>query len=358
MVPIPSGAGGGWHHAGGSRRRYADGAARNWRHLCSPDCPGRNADIATAARTAASAVDPALEAAGRLGVDIPRYMATESTAIPQLAAGIKNVPLAGQPIVSSAERLAEQLGTVKKGLGAGTAETAGERAKTGLTGFIKTESQKPVSEAYRAVDELIDPAVRVPLDNTRAMVGEIMAERTAARIPGRSKAVETVFDAVQDPAGMDYKGTKGLRSFLGEKSPQELAVSGLAPTEVKRLYGALTKDLSAVVRESSPEAFGKWQEANALARLTNMQRKALSKVTGAAGDAAPEMVFNRLVGLCPEQGRGRSCPAAAGQAGDGAGCLERCRLGADPSAGASPGWAIQRAAVCDRLRQHGAGGQE
>ena len=249
-----------------------------------------------------SAVDPALEAAGRLGVDIPRYMATESTAIPQLAAGIKNVPLAGQPIVSSAERLTEQLGAAKRGLGAGTAETAGERAKTGLTGFIKTESQKPVSEAYKAVDELIDPAIRVPLDNTRAMVGEIMAERTAARIPGRSKAVETVFDAVQDPAGMDYKGTKGLRSFLGEKSPQELAVSGLAPTEVKRLYGALTKDLGAVVRESSPEAFGKWQEANALARLTNMQRTALSKVTGAAGDAAPEMVFNRLVGYAQSKG--------------------------------------------------------
>ena len=249
-----------------------------------------------------SAVDPALEAAGRLGVDIPRYMATESTAIPQLAAGIKNVPMAGQPIVSSAERLTEQLGAAKRGLGAGTAETAGERAKTGLTGFIKTESQKPVSEAYKAVDELIDPAVRVPLDNTRAMVGEIMAERTAARIPGRSKAVETVFDAVQDPAGMDYKGTKGLRSFLGEKSPQELAVSGLAPTEVKRLYGALTKDLRAVVRESSPEAFGKWQEANALARLTNMQRTALSKVTGAAGDAAPEMVFNRLVGYAQSKG--------------------------------------------------------
>jgi len=249
-------------------------------------------------------VDPALEAAGRLGVDIPRYMATESTAIPQLAAGIKNVPMAGQPIVASAERLTEQLGTVKKGLGAGTAETAGERAKSGLTGFIKTGSQKPVSEAYRAVDELVDPAVRVPLDNTRAMVGEIMAERTAARIPGRSKAVETVFDAVQDPAGMDYAGTKGLRSFLGEKSPQELAVSGLAPTEVKRLYSALTNDLKAVVRESSPEAFGKWQEANALARLTNMQRSALSKVTGAAGDAAPELVFNRLVGYAQSKGGG------------------------------------------------------
>jgi hypothetical protein len=134
------------------------------------------------------------------------------------------------------------------------------------------------------------------------MVGEIMAERTAARIPGRSKAVETVFDAVQDPAGMDYAGTKGLRSFLGEKSPQELAVSGLAPTEVKRLYGALTKDLGAVVRESSPEAFGKWQEANALARLTNMQQSALSKITGTAGDAAPEMVFNRLAGYAQSKG--------------------------------------------------------
>ena len=89
-----------------------------------------------------------------------------------------------------------------------------------------------------------------------------------------------------------------------------------------------------MVREAGgPEAFTAWKEANALTRLTKLQQQALSKVTGATGDAAPEMVFNRLVDLCQQQGRRRSQPAAAGQAGHGAGCLERSWLGADRPAG-------------------------
>lgn len=245
-----------------------------------------------------AAADPAVEAAARLGVEVPRYLATDSTAVPQVAASIKNVPFAGQPIVRSAERLSEQLGQAKSGIAGigGTPESAGERAKSGLTSFIQTGSKKPVSAAYEAVDALIDPEVRVPLDNTRDMIGQIMAERTRARIPGQSKAVQTVFDAVQDPRGMDYAGTKGLRSFLGEKSPLELASQGLAPTEVKRIYGALTKDLGAVVRDAGgDEAFTAWHRANRLASLTKAQQNALTKITGTTGDAASEAVFNRLV---------------------------------------------------------------
>ena len=217
--------------------------------------------------------------------------------VPQVASGLRNVPWSGQPIVRAHDELLANMGRSASEIapGAGTPETAGQAAKSGLTGFIKTESQKPIGDAYKAVDELINPDVRVPLDNTRDMIGQIMAERTGARIPGQSKAVQTVFDAVQDPRGMDYAGTKGLRSFLGEKSSMELASQGLAPTEVKRIYGAMTKDLGNVVREAGgPEAFGKWQEANALTRLTKMQQQVLSKVVGAQGDAAPEMVFNRL----------------------------------------------------------------
>ena len=58
--------------------------------------------------------------------------------------------------------------------------------------------------------------MRVSLDNTREAIGQIMAERTQARIPGQSKAVQTVFDAVQDPRGMDYAGTKGLRCEVAD----------------------------------------------------------------------------------------------------------------------------------------------
>lgn len=256
------------------------------------------APAGAAAEAAPTATSGALEAAGRLGVGVPKFLATEGTAVPQLAAGMKNAPWAGEPIVRAAQQVTEDLGRAKGGIApaAATPELAGEGASRGIASWVKTGSQEPVGAAYRTVDELIDPSVRVPLDHTREMVGQIMAERSAGRIPGRSKAVDTVFQAMQDPTGMDYAGTKTLRSFLGEKTPQELAVSGMSPVETKRLYGALTRDLSNAVRTAGgEEALSAWQEANALARLTNMQREALSKVVGREGLNSPEAVFSKLV---------------------------------------------------------------
>jgi hypothetical protein len=240
-----------------------------------------------------------LEAAGRLGVDVPRYLATEGTAVPRFAQGVGNVPWAGEPVINAAKNLTEGLGTAKSGI-AGSAtlpESAGLGARAGIEDFVKTGSRKPVSEAYDAVDSLMKPGIRAPLNNTAEMVGQIMAERTQARIPGQSKAVQTVFDAVQDPRGMDYAGTKGLRSFLGEKTPQQMVAEGISPIEHKRLYGALSKDLENIAQHAGGEAgLSAWQEANTLARITKTQQRMLANVIGPKADMSPEAVFGKLAG--------------------------------------------------------------
>jgi hypothetical protein len=256
------------------------------------------AAAAPAAPAATTATTGALEAANRLGIGVPQFLATEGRAVPMMAAGVKNVPWAGEPIIRAEGKLIEDLGAAKAGMAnaAATPETAGQVAGQGLTGFIKGGSKAPVSAAYDAVDAMVNPQVRLPLTHTTDTVAQLLAERQQARIPGRSKAIDTVFDAMQDPSGLDYAGTKGLRSHLGEKTPQELVVSGVSPVEHKRLYAALTKDLGNVVLASGgPEALAAWQKANALSRLTNMQREALAKVVGREGTASPEAVFSRLM---------------------------------------------------------------
>lgn len=253
---------------------------------------------ASAAPAAPSTANEMLQAATRQGVQVPRYLATEGTMTPQIAAGLKNVPWASEPIERSAQGVLEQMAGARGRIAGApaTAETAGEAAGRSLADWVKTGSQQPVGKAYEAVGDLINPATRVPLNNTADTVAQIMAERTAARLPGKSKAIESVMQAVQDPTGMDYAGTKLLRTSLGERTPQELAVSGISPVEHKRIYSALTKDLGAVVREAGgPQAFGSWQEANALARLTSMQREALTKIIGSEGKNAPEAVFTKLL---------------------------------------------------------------
>lgn len=251
---------------------------------------------------------PVLDAAKSIGVDIPRYLATDSVPVQRAASAIKNIPFSGDRIVKSADAVNRGLGDAAKGVadsfGAGSADIAGGAAKDSLSQWIKSGSQKPVNEAYKEVDALINPEVRLPLENTASEISKIMAERANAKIPGKSGAISALMDAVQSD-GLNYTGIKDLRSFLGEKSPQELIASGINPKEAKRLYGPLTKDLETVVEQAGGEvALAKWKEANSLASLTMGQRKQLSKVIGAKGDATPEAVYSRLVGYAGSKSSG------------------------------------------------------
>lgn len=222
------------------------------------------------------ATSPVLDAAKNIGVDIPNYLATESVPVQRLASTVKNIPFSGDRIVKSAEAVNAGLGEAAKGVaegfGAGSADIAGGAAKDSLAQWIKSGSAKRVNEAYREVDGLIKPDVRLPLENTATEVAKITAERANAKIPGKSGAVDTLLEAVQSD-GLNYQGAKDLRSFLGDKTPQELIASGINPKEAKRLYGPLTKDLETIVEQAGGEvALTKWKEANSLSSTIRAQK--------------------------------------------------------------------------------------
>jgi len=239
--------------------------------------------------------------------------------MPQVAAGLKNVPWAGQPIVRSAEELTTNLGRAAGEIapGHGTAETAGQAAKSGLTDYLKSRAKSEVSDAYKAVDALIDPEVRVPLTHTTQAVAELRAKRANAMIEGDSNAVKLVANAVKDPLidvspemragilrrnpelgqspGLNYQGIKDLRSHLGDKTDFQLAAEGINPKEMRFLYKMLTRDLGKAVTEAGgPEAYSAWRKANVLHTVAKSEEKKLSKILGVATDAGPEAVFNKL----------------------------------------------------------------
>ena len=95
--------------------------------------------------------EQAVEAAARGGYTLPSYVATEGTVIPQVASSVRNVPWAGQPITRTHDELIANMGRAAGEIApaAGTAETAGERARTGLTAFIKTRSQQRLARLTR-----------------------------------------------------------------------------------------------------------------------------------------------------------------------------------------------------------------
>ena len=280
------------------------------------------APVPTPVPPVGSASQEAVEAAARGGYTLPKYVATEGTVIPQVASSLKNVPWGGQPIVRTHDELLANMGRSASEIapGAGTVETAGQAAKSGLTDYVKARSKEggEINAAYKAVDALIDPEVRVPLTNTALAVRELRARRENARIPGDSNAVKLVSEAVKDPLvdippelragimrrnpevleqpGLNYQGIKDLRSHLGDKTNFQLAAEGIDPKEKKFLYAALSKDLGKVVTEAGgPEAYSAWRKANVLHTVAKGEEKKLSKILGVATEAGPEAVFNRLI---------------------------------------------------------------
>jgi hypothetical protein len=248
------------------------------------------------------------EAASRLGVDIPRFVATDSMATQRTAQGLRNVPFAGDPIVKSAQRLNSDLGQaaddIVAGMGSGDRVLAGQTAASSIRNWVTGKSRDAVDKAYEAVDDMVTPSVTADLSSTRGVVSDILARRQNAAMPGDSKAVNLVIDAVQS-RGLNYQGIKDLRTSIGELQSSGILPEGMSGGELKRIYGALTDDLRNVVDAAGgSQALKVWERANSFNAQIAARREELAKIIGKNADAAPEMVFDRIFSMASDKGGG------------------------------------------------------
>lgn len=244
------------------------------------------------------------EAAGRLGVEVPRAVTTDSMATQRLAAAARNIPVAGDPLVKGAERAITQLGNkadeVAAGYGSGNIIQAGDAAKDALTTYIGPTTKARADKLYTKVDELAGGST-VPLSGTRNEVTRILAQRGAAALPD-GESVGLVKEALTRE-GMTYEGIKTLRTRVGELVDSGILPPGMSQGDLKSIYKGLTKDLEASVRQAGPEAQAAFQRANTYYRLVSERRDALVKIVGKSGDAPPEQVFDRLVAMASSSSR-------------------------------------------------------
>jgi hypothetical protein len=252
------------------------------------------------ANAAARAPNEAERAAKGLRLAVPDYLTTDNMLKQRVAAGLRNVPFVGDDIVKANEGTLEGLGAKVAGeasrLGGGTAEGAGENAAQGIVNWMTTKSKDASKKLYDAVDNLIDPAARAPLNRTLDTIADIAAERQAARIPGVSKATALVQEAAKDADGLTYAGVKKLRSHLGELVNTGILPEGMSGAEVKRLYGALSDDYRSVVQVAGGDkATHALNRADQFYKAASSRREALAKIVGVEGDAPAAMVYDRLL---------------------------------------------------------------
>lgn len=242
-----------------------------------------------------------LQAAERIDVPVPKFLASEDMTTQRLAAGLKNIPGAGDRIFKSTQETVQSLGgaatKAADEVGTGSVPVAGSASKDALAHWITEKSGDIASRLYNAVDPLVKDTPR-ELFATRKTVSEIMARRANSKIPGASPAVELVGEAIATPGGLNYQGVKGLRTFLGEMTPEEMVARGVNKAEAKQLYGALTQDLKGTILDAGgPKALNAFERANSTFEIIAERRKALAKIIGTKGDAAPEAVFAKLTAM-------------------------------------------------------------
>jgi hypothetical protein len=241
-------------------------------------------------------------------VQIPRAITSDNMAVQQAGVGTANIPVAGTPLVKAAERAIDQVGTkadeVAQGFGgASPVAGAGETARSSIKDWITGESAKTSGDLYKKVDTLVNPDVKTPLDATRNVVAEIAAKRDAAALPS-GKATDAVLEAVQRADGLTYEGVKTLRTNVGEMLKNGILPEGVSGSEMKQIYGGLSKDLEASVSAAGgPRASAAFDRANKYYSLVSDRRESLAKIIGADGNAPAETVFGRLEAMAGSTAR-------------------------------------------------------
>jgi hypothetical protein len=283
----------------GIPKEYSEFAAS----LAIPGLGLRSAVPAPAVRPAgvrppAAPVNEIAEAAARQGITMPRAAVTESIPLQATAGAVKEMPLVGTPLVKASRQSAEEIenavSRTAAEYGTGSTFAGGQAAKGGIENWITSKSGAISDRLYGAVDKYVNPTVASPLTETQRAAQDIIARNAMSKLP-EGKAVGIVAEALASPTGMTYEGIKGLRTRVGELLDTGILPEGMSGAELKQIYGALTKDLRASVKNAGgPEGLRAFDTANDLHRQISEKRAALAKIIGTKADAPPETVLSRI----------------------------------------------------------------
>lgn len=262
-----------------------------------------------AERAAAQSVVPegvaVAQAADRIGVDLPRAVTSDKTAVQQVGKIASAIPIGGTPLRNASRNAVEQLGKkaddVQGALGSGEANAAGAAAREGLERYIGKETQARADALYSKVDELVDSTATRPLAYTQKAAQTIEGRRALAAL-GDSPAVANIAEALQRPEGLTYEGVKQLRTSIGEMLKGGVLPANISQSELKQIYSALTKDLEeTVLVAGGRRAAAMFDRANKYYNFVSARRENLARILKTSSD---EAAFDRIAAAAGSTSRG------------------------------------------------------
>jgi muramidase (phage lysozyme) len=245
-------------------------------------------------------------AAQRIGVDIPRAIATDSST-QRFMGQVANKMPGGGPMQNRVAEAVTQTGEAvgeasAKAGGSADAMAAGQGFQQGIQNYFKPTTKSRVSAAYDAVDSHLPANFTRPLSETQAAIADIVARRQASGTDDIGKAVDTVLGGATRPGGLTYAGVKDLRTRVGEMLDTGVFPEGMSQGELRRIYGALSDDLKATVQAAGGKpAMDAFNRANTMHKFVEEWKDNLGKIVGDKVQSG-ESITNSILRMAQDKG--------------------------------------------------------
>lgn len=245
---------------------------------------------------------------GAIKIDIPEMVAGRNYK-QTIAAGLRSVPIAGDPIESAFTKGLQQLETAKGAVGKTLGsvvgeELAGEGIKSNVLKWIERGSKEAMNELYAPAKKLINPEIKTPLRSTGRIAQKFYDDMAESTGTAELAAVNKLEEAVTRPEGLTVRGLQKLTQEIGDHLDEAAVQKSPSERAFRRAYGALKNDLREAVRKSGgTDAVRLWNRADRQAQSIILKRKRLAKYVGVNENAlSSEKVFGAVRRLGKEEG--------------------------------------------------------
>jgi hypothetical protein len=228
----------------------------------------------------------ALGAADRIGVDVPKAIATNNP-LTKLAGQTLVAAPGGGPLQAAVKTSVGQLEdsvaeAARRAGGTVDRAEAGDNFANAIDKVFKPNVKSGIDAAYENLDMLMDVNKQTPLTQTREAVTKLYQERGDAALAGLGDASQFVLEAIHRP-GMTFNGIKNLRSRIGAMLDKGNFPEGMDEGELRFIYKTLSGDLEgAAMNAGGQRAVDGLNRVNELNTNVSMWKKGLDKVLGPA----------------------------------------------------------------------------
>jgi hypothetical protein len=240
----------------------------------------RTALTGTATRREAAKQSMALLQAGDPNAPVTLGQVAQGGIGRSLEGRLRNAPGSGtrltQTYADQAEGMQGRASAIVDRLvpGGATVEQAGMAVQRGISeGFVgrfKATSRQLYDKVYQQLptNTTVMPSKTVGIfaeqGNLAASARPFTDNLASPTMTKWADDLATTLEA--NPKGLPFEAVKAFRSRLGEMLSGSDLVEGVALGDVKRLYGALTDDMTAAIGQSNPQALQAWTRANNFTR--------------------------------------------------------------------------------------------